>query len=128
MNYYNFRFIIGPNGVVSSRLYTGHNPVVPATFNVQLLQRINTIFPYVGFLFEYFCALFSILVMIASCMPKERAEKIVSVLNFSDYIEFPTDDENEREIVKSISMSRLHATSSSQASTPRGGSQDDWIF
>ena len=43
-------------------------------------------------------------------MPKERAEKIVSVLNFSDYMEFPTDNENEREIVKTLSMTRINSS------------------
>ena len=108
---------------MSARLYTGHNPVLPATFNVQLFDRVNTIFPFVGFLFEYVCTIFSILVVIASCMPKERAEKIVSVLNFSDYMEFPTDNENEREIVKTLSMTRIN---SSQDITPKGGVGDDW--
>ena len=92
--------------------------MLPATFNVQLFPRVNTIFPRMGFLFEYLCAIFSILVVIASYMPKERAEKIVSTLNFSDYMEFPTDNENEREIVKTLSMSRIN---SSQDTTSRGG-------
>ena len=57
--------IVGPSGIVSSREYTGHNPVVSQTFDVQLNPRVDTIYPWLGFAFEWICAIFSLFTMIS---------------------------------------------------------------
>ena len=84
--------------------------MLPAIFDVQLFPRVDTVYPRIGFLFEYLCTIFSILVMIASCMPKERVTMLVSRLNFSE-LEFPTDNDNERELVRSLSRDYMSTAS-----------------
>ena len=61
--------VVGPTGIISSRQYTGHNPAVAVTFELQLLPRVNTFYPMGGFSFQYLCALFSLCIYVTILLP-----------------------------------------------------------
>ncbi len=72
--------VVSSTGVISAREYTGHDPTQTATFNVQLMPRVETWYTIIGYLFAIFCDLFVVFVFMATLLPDFLTSKIFPFL------------------------------------------------
>ena len=62
---------MGPTGVFTTRVFTGHDPEVKVVFSVPKQRHLGTMFASVGFIFEYLMLGVMSFTLLLSILPKK---------------------------------------------------------